>query len=409
MIKPMISRAASACSLLLRILLLLSPVFFLDAARSQPADSGRVLIEIIVRSGCRHCAAEKAFLDELRKTHAGVEVRIHDIAGPEGSKLFKSVVMTAKLSWSLPITIVGEDLLQGFDTPDTTGRQIENLLARNRGRPIQGFASLLNAPRSGMTDISDSEQTLYVHVPGLGALNAAAWPLPAIAVVLGFLDGFNPCAMWVLVTFLLVLMQIGSRRRMCTVAGLFIIAEAVMVFTILNLWFRLWIFVGMDRFVTPAIGLLALGGGLFFLYQGWKSLGTEMACRVIDMERRSRIVQRIKNISVGEFGVITAIGVIALAFSVNIIEFACSIGYPQAFTKIIELNRLDFWTAQALIGIYTLFYMADDFLVFGLALWGFGKLQLTQKYSRWTALCGGLLMVILGGLMLFRPETLRMM
>jgi hypothetical protein len=404
----------SACLAILQLLVYFIPAFYLNNAYAQPAENQKVLIDVSGRAGGRRCEAERACLGELQKNRDHIEIRVHDIAIPAGSDLFKAVAVAAKLPWSLPITIVGIDVLQGFDTADTTGRQIENLLARNRGRPAQGFAALLAAeaartkagPHNNVLPENRTEP-FYISLPGLGALDAAAWPLPAMAVVLGFLDGFNPCAMWVLITFLLVLMQLGSRRRMWAVAGLFIVAETLMYFLILNLWFKLWDFVGMDRVVTPAVGILAIGGGVFFVYEGWKSFGSEMACLVTNMEQRSVIVRRIKTLSSGDFGILAAASVIALAFSVNVIEFACSIGYPQAFTKIVELNRLGFWATEALIGVYTLFYMADDFLVFGLALWSFERLQLSQKYSRWTALGGGLLMLMLGLLMLFRPEALR--
>ncbi|MGX2040473.1 cytochrome c biogenesis CcdA family protein [Methylocaldum sp. MU1018] len=352
-------------------------------------------------------------METLTRDETDIEVRFHDIATKEGAELFKKIVEHSGLPWSLPITIVGTDLIQGFDTPETTGQQIRRLIERNRGRPGQGFTALLGVPPGGAEKACDSgpcpePTSFFVKLPFVGVVDAAVWSLPILAITLGFLDGFNPCAMWVLATFLLVLMHIGSRRRMWAVAGLFIVAETVMYFAILNLWFQVWDFVGMDKVITPLVGIVAIGGGLFFLYEWFKSLGTEMACKVVDLERRSRIVSRIKRISSGRFGVLTAAAVIGLAFSVNIIEFACSIGYPQAFTKIVEMNSLGFWSAQAMIGLYTLFYMADDFLVFGLALWGFGKLHLAQKYSRWTALVGGWLMLALGWLLVFHPDKLRL-
>ncbi|HYE34658.1 hypothetical protein [Methylocaldum sp.] len=395
--------AISKCSIGFIGLILL---FLTGMSWAGPAQSERVLIETIIRSDCAHCRAEKEFLEVLTRIETGIEVRFHDIATKDGAELFRAVVEHSKLPWSLPITIVGTDLVHGFDAPETTGRQIERLIEQNRGRAGQGFEALLGGSAAGM----DAEpSSFFVKLPFLGVVDAAVWSLPMLAVTLGFLDGFNPCAMWVLATFLLVLVQIGSRRRMWAVAGLFIVAETVMYFLILNLWFQVWDFVGMDRVITPLVGVVAIGGGLFFLYEWFKSLGTEMACKVVNLEQRSRIVRRINRISSGEFGVVTALAVIGLAFSVNIIEFACSIGYPQAFTKIVEMNRLGFWSTEALIGLYTLFYMVDDFLVFGLALWGFGKLQLTQKYSQWTALIGGLLMIGLGWLLVFHPDKLRLM
>jgi hypothetical protein len=386
------------------VLLAFAALFWAGVAGADEAD--RVLIEVIVRADCPHCQAEKAFLDHLRQRQPDLDIRLYDIATPEGRELFQAVVKKAGLPWSVPITLVGRDLLQGFDAPETTGRRIEQWVGQNRNRAGQGFAAYLAEP-TGLPPPVPAAEPFLVKLPFLGAVDVAAWSLPALAVTLGFLDGFNPCAMWVLATFLVVLVQIGSRRRMWLVAGLFIVAETIMYFLILNIWFQVWDFVGLDRLVTPLVGVVAMGGGLFFLYEWFKSLGTEMACKVVDLERRSRIVRRIKSVSSGRFGLVSALGIIGLAFSVNVIEFACSIGYPQAFTKIVELNGLGLWATEGLIGLYTLFYMADDFLLFGLALWGFGKLHLTQEYSRWTALIGGLLMLVLGWMLVFWPEALR--
>lgn len=191
---------------------------------------------------------------------------------------------------------------------------------------------------------------------------------------------------------------------MWIVAGLFILAETVMYYLILNIWFTTWDFIGLDRIVTPIVGLISIGGACFFLYEWYASDGT---CKVVASGERMRISGRIKRLAVEPFTWLTAVGVIGLAFSVNIIEFACSIGIPQAFTKIIELNHLGFWQTQGLMFDYIFFYMIDDFLVFGLALWGFDKLYLTQKYSKWSNLIGGILMLLLGVLLIFSPQLLR--
>ncbi|WP_221047931.1 hypothetical protein [Methylogaea oryzae] len=367
-----------------------------------------VAVEAIVRSGCRHCEAEKAFLQTLREEDNGVSAETYDIATAEGGRLFRDITQTYGLPLSLPITAVGGELLQGFDSAETTGARIRALVAEQRGNPVQGFAALLAAAAPTPPPQPPPDQaSLLVKLPALGVVDVAAWPLPALASVLGFLDGFNPCAMWVLVTFLLALTRVGSKRRMWTVAGLFILAEAVMYYLILNVWFRVWDFIGLSRYVTPAVGILAVCGGLFFLYEWYKSLGTEMACRIASLEQRSLAVQSIKQLADAPLTLLTAAGIVALAFSVNVAEFACSIGYPQTFTKIIELNRPGIWATQFYLGIYILFYMADDFAVFGLALWGFDRIRLTQSYSRWSSLLGGLLLLLLGTLLWFRPDWLR--
>jgi glutaredoxin len=391
---------------------------FSHIAFGQDTASDSVIIEMFERQDCAHCQAERRYLEALVMQRSDVEVRSIDIETEEGKDLFDRFTEAQKLSKATPITVIGATVLQGFDSEQTTGRRIESLIDVNRGKPPIGVTGLLSGQTSEVEKtggaVCDSAtgictmpapEPLLVTIPFTSkTIDAAAYSLPVLSGVLGLIDGFNPCAMWVLVTFLIVLVQMGSRRRMWTVAGLFILAETVMYYLILNVWFTTWDFVGLDRIVTPIVGALAVGGGLFFLYEWYKSDGT---CQVVDVQGRAKISGRIRKLASEPFTWVTAFGVIALAFSVNVIEFACSIGIPQAFTKIIELNNLGFWQTQGYMADYIFFYMIDDFLVFGLALWGFDKLHLTQAYSKWSNLIGGLLMLALGYLLIFHPALLR--
>ncbi len=384
---------------------------------SEPHEE-TVLVQVFERLDCAHCQAEKRYLTELEQRESAVVVRYIDIDTPEGKALFEQFAESQKLSKATPVTVIGASVFQGFDSPKTTGKRIEDLIERNHGRPVIGIAGILAGQKSNVEEsvgaLCDSEtgictmpaaEPLLVTIPFIGkTIDAAEYSLPILSGVLGFIDGFNPCAMWVLVTFLIVLIQINSRERVWAVAGLFIFAETVMYYLILNVWFTAWDFVGLDRIVTPIVGAVAVGGGLFFLYEWYTSDGT---CQVVDIKGRAKISGRIKKLASEPFTWMTAAGVVALAFSVNVIEFACSIGIPQAFTKIIELNDLGFWQTQMYMADYIFFYMVDDFLVFGLALWGFEKLHLTQKYSKWSNFIGGILMLLLGYLLVFHPEILR--
>lgn len=384
----------------------------------------QLIIEVLERADCAHCENERAFLEELTKSRRDIVVRFYDVEG-EGEETFQKVTMLEGLPRATPVTLAGGRILQGFDAPETTGKRIVSLAESSRGKEQITFDRYLeNSSGEGsgaeriagascddgtVCEVPPSDPMLF-RLPILGAVvDVSSYSLPTLSAVLGFIDGFNPCAMWVLITFLIVLAQTKSRKRMVQIAGLFILAETVMYYLILNVWFTAWDFIGLDRIVTPIVGLVAIGGGIFFLYEWYKSLGTEMACQIVDAENRSKIVQKIKSFIDGDFTLLVAFGVIGLAFTVNVIEFACSIGIPQAFTKILELNQLGFLGTQSLMVVYIFFYMIDDLLVFGLAVWGFDKLHLTEKYSRWSTLAGGLLMLLLGYLLAFRPDIISQM
>ena len=395
-------------------------IFLMFSGAPAHADAPLV-IEVLERSDCTHCQEERAFLSDLRSRRSDVSVTFYDI-DHEGKELFDLVTEAEKLPKATPVTIVGGTILQGFGTAETTGRRIEALLDASQGKDQVTFKQYLASSkdrRAGAEQIAGAScadgticalpapEPYFVTIPFVGkTVDVSAFSLPTLSVVLGFVDGFNPCAMWVLVTFLIMLAQTGSRKKLLQVAGLFVVAETVMYYLILNVWFTTWNFIGLDRIVTPIVGIVATGGGLFFLYEWYKSLDTKMACQIVDAENRSKIIQKIKSFIAGDFTLLAAIGIIGLAFTVNVIEFACSIGIPQAFTKIIELNHLGFWQTQSLMAVYIFFYMIDDFLVFGLAIWGFEKMHLTEKYSQWSALIGGVLMLILGYLLMFRPDVI---
>ncbi len=403
----------------LSVAIIFGGIFFGSIVR---AEEGKISIDVLERDECGHCQAEKSFLQDWQKRHPEIAVHFYNVYEEEGKRMLASIAEKTGLPRATPTTVIGgRFVLQGFDSDETTGREFDRILASAK-REATGLMTIQETlAGAGMLERTDTGAPICnaetgictnpksplsaVKIPFTGKiLDVSGYSLPLLASVLGFIDGFNPCAMWVLVTFLLVLLQTGSPARMWSIAGLFIIAETVMYYLILNVWFTTFNFVGLDRIVTPIVGLVSVGGGIFFLYEWRKNDGT---CQIVNTSGRSKISGRIKKLASEPLTWISAAGVIMLAFSVNVIEFACSIGIPQAFTKILEINNLGFLGTQSLMATYIFFYMIDDFLVFGLALWGFEKLHLTATYSRWANLIGGMLMILLGSILIFAPEMLQ--
>jgi hypothetical protein len=209
--------------------------------------------------------------------------------------------------------------------------------------------------------------------------------------------------MWVLVMFLLILSQAGSRQRMFIYAGLFILAEAVMYYLILNVWYTVFDFVGLNKIVRPLIGLLALGSGAYFLN---KYVYFSPVCDVSNQGQKQKLTTKIQELATKPMSIAVIFGILAVAFAVNIFEFACSIGIPQTFTKILEQGELNVLQVQGYMGLYILMYVIDDLIVFALALWGLNKVAQSQKFTKWSLLIGGVFMILLGIIMLVKPEIL---
>lgn len=414
----------------LAVFLLVVGVFFsailpTRAVESMPTSlsTDTVVVTAFVREGCQHCADEEAFFATYLATQPKVAIKYYRLENPEDKALWLAFTERTGTSRVTPLTLVGDNLVIGFDKAETTGEQLKQLItqvqASGRAELLQpDLATIqlnsLSRPLEAATCPEDgsvpcavpgatTRQPLFVSIPFIGQLDVQAYPLIALSAVLGLIDGFNPCAMWVLVTFSLLLLQVGSRRKMAVFIGTFVLAEAIMYYLIMTVWFKTWDFVQLDGIVTPIIGLVALGSGAFFLYE-WRKETTE--CVVTDLDQRQKIRSRIKELATQPFTILTFFGILGLAFSVNVIEFACSIGIPQTFTKILELNNLSWLSSQAYLALYILMYMIDDFIVFGIALLAIDKLHLTSKYSKISNFVGGTLMIILGLLLIFRREWL---
>jgi cytochrome c biogenesis protein CcdA len=314
-----------------------------------------------------------------------------------------------------PITIIDSVILQGFDTEETTGKRIKQMIQSAKGKKQYTFEEFIAAGGSqhvlkepGTCDTGEvceiEPNELLVSIPFVGPVDIARYSLPVMSLILGFVDGFNPCAMWVLVLFLTILLEAGSRRRMFEMAGLFILAEGIMYYLILNVWMTAWDFVGMDRIITPLVGVVAVGAGMYFLYNFYKA---DTTCKVGSLESKRKTHEKIKQYATVPMTIPVALGILGLAFSVNIIEFACSVGIPQTFTKVLDLNYLSFAGKQVYNAMYIFMYMIDDLVIFALALYSFDKIGLTTaKYTRFSHFVGGILMILLGLILLTKPALL---
>lgn len=364
------------------------------------------------RDDCGFCKKQKEFFEAENIPY----VYLNIVNDEKAKDLYNQVVAKHELTKVTPITVIGERVFLGFNGPLTTGIDMKSAIQEAQGSEVVTVEDhLAQAPKQdvsfggGCSEMGCTEgETSYVFdLPFVGVVDLKTFSLFGLSLLLGTIDGFNPCAMWVLITFLAILAQAGSRQKMIFLAGVFIAAEAIMYNLILNVWYKTWDFVALDQIVTPLVGFLAVGGGTFFLYRWYKNRNTALVCDITSIDSQTRTINKFKFIASQKVTLTTVFAILVIAFSVNVIEFACSIGIPQAYTKILELNMLTFVERQWYILVYTAGYIIDDLLVFGLAIWGYSKIQAHgQKYAQYSLLIGGVLMLLLGALLIINPSLL---
>ena len=228
-----------------------------------------------------------------------------------------------------------------------------------------------------------------------------------LSILIGLIDGFNPCAMWVLIYLITLVSQLTDRKKMWIIVGTFLLASGILYFLILSLWLGGWEYLNYitgASWILNAAAIFALGTGAYFIFDFIKS-GGKVECKVGDFESRKKTTTKIKTIVNSPLTIPTFLALIALAFAINLTEFVCSIGLPALFTQVLSLTDISMISKYFYIGLYTLAFMADDLLIFYFALKALDS-PILDKYSGLSKIVGGILMLLLGIVLLFFPEFL---
>ena len=389
-----------------------SSIFWVSFA-SENAKVENINFSVFSRENCVHCIELKKFLDKNFASGSIVSPKYYSIDEEKNKKIFDEFTSKNSLTKITPIILIWNDIITGYESDETTWKMIlDKAKSLEKSSLFETFDSKANAISSWEWCSDDKwckvpeKQEMLVKIPFVWVVDLSKYSILILSIILGFVDGFNPCAMWVLVMFLSILTQTWSRKKMFQIAWIFILAEAIMYFMILNVWYKTWDFIKLDNIITPIIWVVSLWAWWYFLYEFFTSKDNE--CKVISANSKKKTIERIKEIAFRPMSIWVFFLTIMIAFSVNIVEFACSIGIPQAYTKLLELSDLSFISKQFYVFIYTLFYMVDDFVVFWVAIYAMHYMHLTTKYTRYCLVLGWVLMLILGYFFLFSPQTLKM-
>lgn len=244
-----------------------------------------------------------------------------------------------------------------------------------------------------------------VRLPFIGEVKLSTYSLPSLAVILGIIDGCNPCAMWVLAYLISLIMTLRDRRKIWLLVGSFVFASGVLYFLFMTAWLNAFLLIGYSRPVTMVIGLVALGGDILNVREFIKAKGA-IVCELGDEESRKKTMSKMKKIVFSPLTLATIVGIVGLAFVANSIEFLCSSALPAIFTRVLSLRNLTSFRYYAYILLYDFFFMLDDVVIFSLAAFAVTS-NVGERYVKYCKPVGGAILLVLGGLLLFAPNLLR--
>ena len=374
---------------------------------SQPVfASDKVNIYFFWAKGCPHCAKEKVFLEKIKDKYPQIEILDFDLtASKENIELMEKIGKNLNADVSgVPFTVIGEHHFSGYYNDETTGGEIEKMIECAQKEDCPDLVEGLISPVTPIPDQSQEGVPKYLKLPFIGEVETKNLSLPLLTFVIALLDGFNPCAMWVLLFLISLLLGMKDRKKMWILGTAFIAASAFVYFLFMTAWLNLFLFLGVVVWVRILIGIFALGAGAYNI-RSW-FVNKTAACKVVSHDKRKAIFNRARSI-INENNLFLAIGgMIILAFMVNMIELLCSAGLPAIYTQVLSLSNLSTWQYYAYLIFYVFIFMIDDLFIFFVAMITLKAVGVESKYYRYSKLIGGILMAIIGILMLFKPEFL---
>jgi hypothetical protein len=368
------------------------------AGSERPPD-----IEVFTRAGCPRCAAAERFLAELQHERPQLAVAFRHLDRDPSAlrRLSELAEQRGVQAIGLPAFHLRDTLVIGFSSAGETAARITALLAGEVSSPPPAEPA---CPANDPGFCGTAEDVGRMTVPLIGTIATRDLGLPLFTIVLGLLDGFNPCAMWVLLFLLSLLVNVRSRARMLAVAGTFVAASGLVYFAFMAAWLNVFLLIGFSTLARVVLALVALGVGLanvkdFFAFGRGISFG-------IPEGIKPRLYARVRRVLQAENLTGAAAGVIVLAVLANTVELLCTAGLPAVYTHVLALRKLPWWAYYAYLGLYNAAYMLDDAAMVLIAVVTLGRYKLQERSGRWLKLVSGVVLLALGITLLLGPEWL---
>ncbi len=346
---------------------------------------------------CPHCLEALPFVKSLAMEHPWIELHSHELnASRDNVELFvKMAEALGQEARSVPAFFLCGQMLTGFDGAEGTGREILSLAERCRS---QGPAA---NPGAGLA-MADGGAS--VRLPLLGEVDAQRRSLPLLTVVIAGLDAFNPCAFFVLLFLLSLMVHARSRRRMLLVGGTFVLFSGLVYFLFMAAWLNLFLVIGGAPVVTLVAGLVAVIIGLlntkdYFYFQQGPSLA-------IPETAKPGLYRRMRGLIGADSLGTMLLGTVALALAANSYELLCTAGFPMVFTRLLTLRQLDGLEYYGYLLLYNLIYVLPLLAIVILFTFTLGARKLSERQGRVLKLLSGVMMLGLGLVMLLVPGLL---
>ncbi|NPV41753.1 MAG: glutaredoxin family protein [Anaerolineae bacterium] len=356
--------------------------------------------------GCPHCAAEKPFLESLVEQYPQVKLHAYEIYYVEKNReLFKEFGTALDFEpQGVPTTIIGRQYWVGFREEYKT--EIEAAI-----RACMQDHCEFDPGQVVLREDSDQVQkpsAYLINIPLIGVIDLGNQSLMISSAIIGFVDGFNPCSLWVLSVLLAITLHSGSRSKTLIVGLTFLLTTMLVYSLFITGVFTILSYVGYLKWIQALVAAIALIFGFVNLKDYfWYKEGVSFT---ISDKHKPKIYQNMRSTVANQRSTWGLIGsTVVLAIGVSLIEFACTAGFPVIWSNLVSSSNISAGFYILLLAVYMLIYLLDELVFFGMAVVSMKASRLEEKHGRLLKLISGVVMLVLGVVMLGQPELMNRM
>ncbi len=349
-----------------------------------------VTLELFYGSGCPHCHAEREFLDGLQVRWPDLRIVEYEVwDDDENLALFRERAAAAGFeARAVPTTFVGDRVWVGWS--EAIADEIEAVVTAM----FDGAA----VPESTMST------STIVDVPFFGGVDVGDRSLVAATLLIGFVDGVNPCSLWVLSMLLALVLHTGSRRRVFAVGTMFLFVTSALYGLYMVGAYSALDYAGEADWVRFAVAAVAGVFGVLHIKEFFTDRGVSLT---ISDAHKPKMYQRMRGLARADRTLPAALGGTALlAVGVSVVETPCTAGLPLLWTDLLAQRDVATGGAVLLFMLYLGVFLLDEMILFGVAVVTLRATRMQERHGRVLQLVSGTLMLTLASVMLFAPSLL---